>query len=415
MGLLLRPTGTELTADNPGLVAGMSDWRWPALASCMTATCSDVFPAPLSAAGVLVTALVMLRPAGTAMILSFDTAASLGGSEASAGALLRCAATVAAPSSFVDFSLCWTGITVKPRFCWSFCKMLCGLDRGAGEEGEVEGPPDVLPPASVVVAVEDGVEVEDAGKTLTGKTVTVAGSVETLTLLLVVATGTSEMCRLSDTEDADDAGNSGDAVTPDGMLAEVTVAAFGGCACLASKGTMLPLLSAGRATFEGVKLLSVICFSSFKSFETLGSLPWLCAAWLLGTSLGSVAGAAAFLGLICCTGTWHTRGCRGGLSCWGLPLLWRTAATAAGLPLACTLDVPSDALLSRTGDTPGAAASWYPENGRSLLLATAIRCLQDILARLGGMLHAGCGFVATLWVSRVARSLLPLVSRASRC
>lgn len=221
------------------------------------------------------------------MTLSFDTAASLGSPETSAGVLLRCAAMVVVPSSFVDFSLCWTGTTVKPMFCWSFCKMLCGLDRGAEEEEDAGGPPDVLPPVTVVVAVEDGTEVEDVGKTLTGKTVTLAGSVETLTLLLVVATGTSEMCRLSDTEDADDAGNSGDAVTPDGMLVEVIVAVFGGCACLASKGTMLPLLSAGRATFEGVKFPSVICFNSFKSFETFGSLLWLCTVWLLGMSLGS--------------------------------------------------------------------------------------------------------------------------------
>lgn len=235
------------------------------------------------------------------MTLSFDTAASLEGPEVSAaGVLLRCVAMVAVLSSFVDFSLCWTGITVKPVFCWSFCKMLCGLDRGAEEDEEVGGPPDVLPPASVAVTVEDGTEVEGVGKALTGKTVTLAGSVVTLTLLPVVATGISEMCRLSETEDADDVGNSGDAVTPDGMLAEVTVAVFGGCVCFASKGMMLPLLSAAGATFEGVKLPSVICFNSFKSFETFGSLPWLCAVWLQGTSLGSrgrVVGAAAFLGL----------------------------------------------------------------------------------------------------------------------
>lgn len=180
--------------------------------------------------------------------------------------------------------------------------MLCGLDRGAEEEEEAGGLPDALPPASVVVTVEDGTEADDVGKTLTGKTVTLAGSVVTLALLLVVATGTREMCRLRDTEEADDAGNSGDAVTPVGMLADVTVAVFGGCACLASKVTILPRLSAGGATFAGVKFPSVICFNSFKSFETLGSLLWLCTVWLLGTSLGSsgrVANTTALLGLIC--------------------------------------------------------------------------------------------------------------------
>lgn len=125
---LMRPPDVVLTASAVGLAVERGKWRWLPLPSCITATCSDVLVAVLSAVDTLAGVLVMLRPEGTAMTLSLDTdAVSLEAAVTSTGIFFCNELPSAAVSSLASFSLCCTGMTVKPVFRWSFCRMLCGL------------------------------------------------------------------------------------------------------------------------------------------------------------------------------------------------------------------------------------------------------------------------------------------------
>lgn len=124
--MLTRMPGAVLAVDAVvGLAVGRGNWRWLPLPSCITATCSAVLVAALSAADTLAGALVMLRPEGMAMTLFLDTdAVSLEEVVTSAGTFFCNGLPSVAVPSLASFSFCCTGLTVRPRFRWSFCRML---------------------------------------------------------------------------------------------------------------------------------------------------------------------------------------------------------------------------------------------------------------------------------------------------